>query len=649
MMQRLPVVASILALLTLVLGVTPAFAQEVSQPASDVAELEVLETTTRPSGLVELVVAAPGSLAGIEVPSTGFGVTVDGLAKPIRVDRIPNDALEIVVAIDVSGSMQGEPIRAAKEAAASFVRLLPPTAEVAVVGFSDTAVVASPLGSTAAESIAAVNALEVGGETAMYDAVDLSLDQFGTGGAVRRTLVLLSDGGDTASTNALAETVTKVAASEADVYAIALATSESEAGPLAELTESTGGRVLTASDTAALRSLYDTTAAVLASQYRITFDPLTAEPGTATVVVAHLGIAATAPVAFGAQPTTSAAGPEDSGEEGTQVSRAASPIRTSVVSGNWLTGRGALLAGLFMLGAALAIIGLLAFLPGTNSNRGPRRATIAAPPGASIDSAKERATDLAERMLARNDRGRMVGLALERAGMELRPAEFTVVVMVSAVAAALLGAMFAGVLGAIAFFGLMLVGARMALSFKARRRTARFAEQLTSTIQLIAGSLRAGYALPQAAEMIAHEASAPTSDEFHRIVTEHRLGRDFGESLRAAANRLKCDDFTWVVHAIEIHREVGGDLAEVLDNVNSTIRDRNFVRRQFAALSAEGRYSAYLIVSLPFAVFFATALLNPDYNDILLTDGRGRLTLVAAGLLIAVGSFWMKKIIKVRY
>ncbi len=460
--------------------------------------------------------------------------------------------------------------------------------------------------------------------------------------------MVLTDGRDTASTLTLEQAVQRVGRADTDVYAVALVTDQTDLAALEALVAPTAGRVVTAEDTASLTGLYDNIAAVLGSQYRITFEPLTDDGGSAALFVNYLGVGGQGTFDFEARPL--AAAPDGPEEATSEPSEEPVPIRTSVIEPSWISGTGGRLLGVALLAGALTIIGLFLFLPGSGTVRlANRTRDRVRNTGPVMEGAKLRAADMADRFLERKGRGRLLGQALERAGIDLRPAEFVVMIAVIAVGAAMVGILFASLLFAIVLPLIVVIGARATVSHFATRRSQQFEEQLPSTLQLLAGSLRAGYALPQAAELIGREAASPTADEFHRLTTEHRLGRDFGESLRAMADRVNVADFDWVVQAIEIHREVGGDLAEVLDNVNSTIRDRNYIRRQFAALSAEGRYSAYLIVALPFFVLLATSVLNPDYSEVLFAETRGRMILVVAGLCIVVGSLWMKRLIKVRY
>jgi len=189
----------------------------------------------------------------------------------------------------------------------------------------------------------------------------------------------------------------------------------------------------------------------------------------------------------------------------------------------------------------------------------------------------------------------------------------------------------------------------LGLSLKIRKRRAAFSAQLGDTLQLIGGGIRAGYGLMQSIDSVANEAVPPTCEEFRRLVAEVNLGRDTMESLHAMARRVESEDFEWVVEAIEIHREVGGDLADILDTAATTIRDRDQIRRRIKTLSAEGRMSAGILLALPFLVGIAVAITNPGYLAELTTSGVG-LAMITVGLVLMVlGALWMRKIIRLRY
>jgi tight adherence protein B len=210
----------------------------------------------------------------------------------------------------------------------------------------------------------------------------------------------------------------------------------------------------------------------------------------------------------------------------------------------------------------------------------------------------------------------------------------------------MLGFLLFGPVGLVLGLVLPAVLAPSFLSVMRGRRRRKFGDQLGETLLLLAGSLRAGYGLVQAVDSVARESEKPMSDEFGRVVVETRLGRDLNEALNAVANRVGSEDFQWVVEAMEIHRDVGGDLAEVLDHVGDTIRARSRVQRQVRALSAEGRMSATVLFILPFGVALLVASSNPDYLDELFTTNAGRVMLVGAGTLLVLGGLWLRRIVK---
>jgi tight adherence protein B len=178
------------------------------------------------------------------------------------------------------------------------------------------------------------------------------------------------------------------------------------------------------------------------------------------------------------------------------------------------------------------------------------------------------------------------------------------------------------------------------------QRRRKFSDQLGDTLVLLSSSLRAGYGLVQAVDAVARETDAPMSVEFGRVVVETRLGRDLNEALDAVAQRVGSEDFEWVVEAMEIHREVGGDLAEVLDHVAETIRARTRIVRQVRALAAEGKISAIVLFALPIAVGILIASSNPDYTDRLFNTTAGKIMLAVAAALMVAGGLWLRRLVR---
>jgi Flp pilus assembly protein TadB len=133
------------------------------------------------------------------------------------------------------------------------------------------------------------------------------------------------------------------------------------------------------------------------------------------------------------------------------------------------------------------------------------------------------------------------------------------------------------------------------------------------------------------------------------VVNQTRIGRDLNDALMDTAARMRSDDFTWAAQAIAINRETGGNLAEVLQQVGGTIRERSQIRRQVAALSSEGRLSAIVLICLPIAVTFALLVVQPTYLAPLVESPFGIAAIVVAGLLAITGTLWMLAVVRVKF
>jgi tight adherence protein B len=153
--------------------------------------------------------------------------------------------------------------------------------------------------------------------------------------------------------------------------------------------------------------------------------------------------------------------------------------------------------------------------------------------------------------------------------------------------------------------------------------------------------------LLQSTEAVASEAPNPTAREFGRAIAEARLGRTVGDSLRGIVDRTQSKDFEWAVMAIEIQREVGGNLAEVLQTVGDTMRARNRLKGEIKALTAEGRISAFVLGILPFAMALFLWTTNPEYLQPLFDTTFGRISIGVGVLMMGAGIFWLKKIVDI--
>jgi Flp pilus assembly protein TadB len=242
-----------------------------------------------------------------------------------------------------------------------------------------------------------------------------------------------------------------------------------------------------------------------------------------------------------------------------------------------------------------------------------------------------------------------LALRLDLAGIGWDPAEWVlasvgVSVLVALVLTALVGNPFIGVvLGGLAGW----LGMKFGLNFKINRRRAKFADQLPDMLQFISGSLRSGFSLGQGLDAAVREDTQPVASEFSRALAESRIGVDLEDALDVVADRMASADLRWTVIAIRIQRETGGNLAEVLSNTVETMRERAALRRHVRALSAEGRLSAYILVSLPIAIGGWLFLTRRSYVRLLYTSAPGIVMLAFAALLVVGGALWMRKLVKV--
>ncbi len=306
-------------------------------------------------------------------------------------------------------------------------------------------------------------------------------------------------------------------------------------------------------------------------------------------------------------------------------------------------------AGLLAVTGALLLLALVV-LPA-----GPRRVPLSrldptvAPPASALAGASAAAGAAVERVLARRGLVARGTAALERAGVAMPLPDVVLLVGLATVVLGGLGLLLGGLLLALPLAALAPLGTKVLLGLKRGRRQAAFADQLDDSLQLMASSLRAGHSLLRAVDAVSTEAAAPTSEEFARIVNETRVGRDLGDALDEVAERMDSDDFRWVAQAIGIHREVGGNLAEVLDTVGHTIRERNAIRRQVKALSAEGKLSAVVLMALPFGIVGFLSVTNPAYLAGFTEGLAGYLMIAAVVVLLTVGGLWLKKTVAIRF
>jgi tight adherence protein B len=185
------------------------------------------------------------------------------------------------------------------------------------------------------------------------------------------------------------------------------------------------------------------------------------------------------------------------------------------------------------------------------------------------------------------------------------------------------------------------------LRSKGQKRQEAFAEQLPDVLQLLISALRSGFSLPQALDALIQEADEPARSEFERMLAETRVGQDLATAMKATAERMGSADLGWVASAVDINRETGGNLAEVLENVTGTLRERYRLRRQVRTLTAEGRMSAKVLTGLPIAIIVGRTLLDSEFRDVMYHN-YGLMAMGYCLLAMVIGWVWVHKIITVK-
>jgi tight adherence protein B len=184
---------------------------------------------------------------------------------------------------------------------------------------------------------------------------------------------------------------------------------------------------------------------------------------------------------------------------------------------------------------------------------------------------------------------------------------------------------------------------------RANRRAARVEEQVPEAIDLLGRAMRAGHPLSAGFKMVADEAPEPIASEFRQVFEEQRFGLPFDDSLLGLGERIRLSDIRILITAILVHRQVGGNLAEILDNIAQLVRERFKLRRQLRVITAQGRLSGYVLAFLPIALGLAIYTLNRDYMMPIFEEPAGRLMLTGAIILQVLGYLWIRRILDIEF
>lgn len=582
-------------------------------------------------------------------------VEADGTVLPASVTPVSSTTTSagpprgMIIVLDTSGSMAGSGIVAARQAALSLLAALPSDVQAGLLTFSDRPRLVVPPTVNRARVRDALADVEATGATALYDAVRAAvaaLDAARLGPSAQRRLVVLSDGVDTASEAALTSVTDRLAAERIPADVVAFRYGGGDASAAQQIAAAAGGRTLTAQDAGELKTAFAAVARNFTARAKVDVTVPDALAGRRITLRVSIGsVSARTTVTFAAIPSAKPSAPTSA-----EAAQPAVPPRTV-----WSRQLLALLGGVFV--ALLFVVVLVRWqgirqdaarrLDRQMSHYGPRRDAVSAT--ASEGAAARTAVGFVGQALRSTGAEQGLASRLDLADVQRKPAEWTVLILCggAALAAAL---MLVGVTPLVSVPIGLVAGwliQRLYLGIRISRRRAAFGEQLPDVLQLIVGSLRSGFSLGQAIDAVVRDGTQPAAGEFSRALAETRIGVQLEDGLDHVADRMECGDLRWVVMATRIQREVGGNLAEVLKNTVDTMRERAQTRRQIRALSAEGRLSGYIVVGLPIVLGGWLTFSKPEYMSPLFTTPIGVMLIAGGGVLIIIGAFWIRVLVKV--
>lgn len=600
-------------------------------------------------GQTRITVSVGAQPTDADLTAADFAVTengdaVDGLAVERLSGGETQAPVSIAILFDTSGSMAGQAMDDAIGAASNFVEQVErPGLTMALITFDSEAVLVAGPSQDGGVIVDAISGLEAAGETALFDAflVGARTLQNLAGESI---IVAFTDGADTASEATEQVALNAVTSADATAYGVALDTGDLDTAAIERIANASGGFLLTVENSAELTDAFTDVVTSLTNQYVLTYS------GTATTAELDLSVAVTVE---GETSTTSLTTLNPRVTGGAPLTPPVVVTPTTGVLDSSLALWVSLAAGFLAVALLLGVL----FLPTSDREvsrtlrgavQGTDRDRRRGREGMSAKAVSDRATAMLSRVPTPEGYDERMQARIDRAGWGMRSTEFIglrVMAVVAGVAIGwgLLASLPVGIIAGVTGWALP----NVILTQRVAARKATFLAQLPDTLQLMSGALKAGYGILQAIDTIVQETGEPTSSEFQRVLTEARLGLPLEDALEAMAERLDSDDFRWVAVAINIQRRVGGNLAELLETVAATLREREMVRRQIQVLSAEGRLSAVILTLLPVFLAVYMFVVSRDYIGVLFERLVGFIMIGGAVALMVIGVLWMRKLINI--
>ena len=573
--------------------------------------------------------AAPGD---ISIRENG-AVVNDATVTPANAAQQRNFA--VVLAVDTSNSMHGEPIRAAVDAARAFAAHRNPNQQMAVVYFDRDVRVAQPLTTNGAHIAAVLSHVpRLHEKTHLFDALGKSSQLLEAAGVKTGSVVLLSDGADVGSRTSLDQVKRSLRDRHVRVFAVGLASSALNASALREISATSGGAYTAAGSASQLHAIYDNLGYRLSNEYLLRYRSLAGPGEKVAVSVSVAGI----PGKFRSAYTTPAlAVGAPAAYHRSAVSRfLASSFSMVLVA----------LAALLLLGGAVFNI-----LRPRESGVQSRVGSFVSAPRPKAQQSAILSEDLlrdADVSLSRLRFWASFRTAVDVGGIDMTPIHVVALTFLSALLALFLVALVFGPLFAIVVALLVPFGVYTYVRGRADRVRRNFAEQLPDNLEVLAAALRAGHSLIGALSSVAEGAVEPSRAEFARIVADEQLGAPLEDAISGVVARMESRDLDQVALIARLQRETGSSSAEVLDRVVETVRGRAELRRLVRTLTAQGRMSRWVLTMIPVVLTLALTLISPGFLDPMLNHALGRVALVVAALMVMTGSLVIKKIVNIK-
>lgn len=540
-----------------------------------------------------------------------------------------------VLVIDASQSMRGSAIEGALAAARAFAAHRTGNQVVAIVVFNRTTEVTLPFTSDDAEieaALATTPPLAAG--THIYDAVVRAVDMLKGEKIAAGSVIVLSDGADTGSSNSLDDAVKAAEDAHVRVFSVGLRSRAFTPDALQHLANQAGGEYSEARSPQDLKPIFDSLGAKLTDEYLIRYR--SDQPRNKQVVVA---------VTVDGFPGAATAGyvvPADGPAPAAPFSR--SPIERFVRSAE----------GMFaaaLLASALVGCALLLLIRPRRQGIKRKLAQFVSLPVLDMSTRKEADKDLpfdrAERTLEGTGWWARLKLDLDIARIMTSPMHIVFWTIAGTLVAVWLLAILVGPLAG--FLGLVVPFAvRGVIRQRVRRQQSLFASQLPDNLQVLASALRAGHSLVGALSVVVEDSPEPSRREFRRVIADEQLGVPLDDAFEAVAVRMDSTDLRQVSLVASLQHETGGNTAEVLDRVADTVRERFELRRLVKTLTTQGRMSRWILTSLPVVLLLVISVLNPQYVDPLFSHSAGRVLLVVAAVMVTAGSLVIRKIIDIK-